>query len=168
MLEAINELSTSVETDESADILVETVRNGDDRLKGEFVLSFNDGRTTETTRPLQSFISAEDLKMELEAFSNVGRVNVVRAQSLIGYQWNIEFASCSLKNGIEVCNDGDLLDLVASSITLQGWGGPELAVEPSTIAILQIRLVLVLAISVTFKSSMFENLILHNGMQGLE
>jgi hypothetical protein len=73
-----------------------------------------------------------------------------------------------------VCNDGDLLDLVASSITLQGCGGPELAVEPSTIAILQIRLVLVLAISVTFKSSLFENLVLRylllyqNGMQGLE
>ena len=112
--------------------------------------------------------------MELGALSNVGRVNVVHAQSLKGYQWDIEFASCSLKNGIEVCNDGDLLDLVASSITLQGCGGPELAVEPSTIAILQIRLVLVLAISVTFKSSLFENLVprylllYQNGMQGLE
>lgn len=42
--------------------------------------------------------------MELEALSNVGRVNMVRAQSLMGYQWDIEFASCSLKNGIEVRN----------------------------------------------------------------
>lgn len=49
-----------------------------------------------------------------------------------------------------------------------------MAVEPSTIAILQIRLMLVLGIPRTFKSSLFENLALRylllyqNGMQGLE
>ena len=128
LLEAINELSTLVDYDTSADILIETILDGDDRLKGEFQLSFNDGKTTETTRPLPSFISADDLKMEIEALPNIGSVNVVRSQSLVGYEWDIEFVSCALKNEVEVCNDGDLLDFVVSSINLQGCGGPKLAV----------------------------------------
>lgn len=128
LLEAINELSTSVDSDSSADILVETIRDGDDRLTGEFSLSFNDGRTIETTRPLQSFISAEDLQMELEALPNIGRVSVVRSQSLVGYEWDVQFTSCAMKSGVEVCNDGDLLDIIVSSNNLQGCGGAEMAV----------------------------------------
>eukprot|EP00804_Cyclotella_cryptica_P021433 CCRYP_005783-RA/>CCRYP_005783-RA protein AED:0.00 eAED:0.00 QI:831/1/1/1/1/1/3/2372/6166 len=128
LLEAISELSTSVETDSSAKIVVESIQKGDDRLTGEFLVSFNDGKTTETTRPLQSFISANDLKMEFEALANVGRVNVVRSQSLTGYEWDIEFTSCALKNGLEVCNDGDLLDISAVNVNLRGCGGPTLAV----------------------------------------
>ena len=128
LLEAINELSTLVDDDTSADILIESIHDGDDRLKGEFLLSFNDGKTTETTRPLPSFISADDLKMELEALPNIGFVNVVRSQSLVGYEWDVEFVSCALKNEAEICNEGDLLDLVVSSINLQGCGGPTLAV----------------------------------------
>ncbi|KAL9189871.1 hypothetical protein ACHAXT_009546 [Thalassiosira profunda] len=128
-LEAVSELSTSVEVDDSADVLVETVRTGDDRLSGQFRVAFDDGQTVETTRPLQSFISAEDLQMELEALPNIGRVTVVRSKSLVGYEWDVEFTSCALKAGVEVCNDGDLLSLVVSDLSLQGCGGASLAVS---------------------------------------
>eukprot|EP00970_Alexandrium_tamarense_P002964 scaffold427_cov103-Alexandrium_tamarense.AAC.19 len=129
LLEAVNELSTSVESDASASILVETIRDGDDRLKGQFQISYNDGNAIETTQPLESFISADDLKLELEALPNIGRVNVVRSQSLVGYKWDIEFSSCALKGGSEVCNDGDLLPLIASNVNLQGCGSPQLGVS---------------------------------------
>ena len=45
-LEYTNELSTSVKTDEYASIIVSTVREGDDRLDGQFCVSYNDGQTT--------------------------------------------------------------------------------------------------------------------------
>ncbi|KAL7537095.1 hypothetical protein ACHAXR_007582 [Thalassiosira sp. AJA248-18] len=125
-LEALNELSTSVESDHSASILVETIRDGDDRLSGQFQVTYNDGQTTQ---PLQSFASAEDLKLELEALPSIGQVTVVRSKSLVGYEWDIEFTSCALKNGSEVCNDGDLLPLAVSNVNLQGCGGPSLGVS---------------------------------------
>mmetsp|Transcript_25263 Transcript_25263/g.52844 ORF Transcript_25263/g.52844 Transcript_25263/m.52844 type:complete len:1508 (+) Transcript_25263:155-4678(+) len=127
-LETLNELSTSVESDASASIIVDTIRNGDDRLQGQFQVTYDDGHTLETTRPLQSFISAEDLKLELEALPNVGQVTIARSKSLVGYEWDIEFTSCALKNSFEVCNDGDLRPLVASNINLEGCGSPSLGV----------------------------------------
>ena len=127
-LEFVNELSTSVGSDRSAMITVDTVQVGDTMLEGLFQVSYNDGTKIETTRPLQSFISADDLKRELEALPNIGRVNVVRSRSLVGYEWDIEFTSCGLKNGFEICNDGNLLPLEASDVNLQGCGGPTLEV----------------------------------------
>ena len=123
LLEVINELETSVGSDTSAAIFVDTVREGDGMLEGKFQVSFNDGLSVETTRPLQNFISAEELKEELELLHNVGIVNVVRSESLVGYEWDIEFASCALKNGAEVCNDGNLHSLIVSDVSLQGCGG---------------------------------------------
>ena len=129
LLEAINELSTSVESDSSASISVETISDGDERLQGEFKLSYNNGYSIETTRPLQSFISADELKSELEALPNIGIVTVVRSASLVGYEWDIEFTSCALKNGYNVCNDGDLLPLSVSDVSLQGCGNALLSVS---------------------------------------
>lgn len=128
-LEVINELSTSVASDSSALINVETIQVGDSMLEGQFQVAYNDGTKIETTRPLQSFISASELKRELESLPNIGRVTVVRSRSLIGYEWDIEFTSCGLKNGNEVCNDGDLLPLEVSDVNLQGCGGPTLTVS---------------------------------------
>jgi len=123
-LELVNELSTSVESDESALITIATVRDGDDRLTGMFQITYDDDQTSETTQPLQSFISAEELKTELEALSNVGQVTVARSMSNVGYEWDVEFTSCSET----VCNDGDLLPLVVSDYNLQGCGNPTLDV----------------------------------------
>jgi len=131
-LEFVNELSTSVESDNSALVTISTIREGDDRLDGQFQVTYNNGLTTETTQPLQSFISAQDLKMELEALPNIGQVTVVRSRSLVGYEWDVEFTSCALKIGLEVCNDGDLLPLVVSDVNLQGCGNPTLAVSELT------------------------------------
>ncbi|KAL3774885.1 hypothetical protein ACHAW5_007303 [Stephanodiscus triporus] len=128
-LEVVNELSTSVQSDTSALITVQTVRTGDTMLEGQFQVTYDDGKTTATTRPLQNFISAEDLKMELEALRNIGQVTVVRSKSLVGYEWDIEFTSCALKDGSVVCNDGNVLPLVASNINLQGCGGASLVVS---------------------------------------
>ena len=127
-LQVINELSTLVPFDDSATITVSTVRIGHARLEGQFQLTYDDGKIAATTRPLQSFISADDLKMELEALPNIGHVTVKRSESLVGYEWDVEFTSCTQKNGLDVCNDGNLLPLVASNINLQGCGGPALAV----------------------------------------
>ena len=130
LLEVINELETSVESDNSASVIVDTVREGDGMLEGKFEVSFNDGVSVETTRPLQNFISEEVLKEELESLHNVGIVNVVRSESLVGYEWDIEFASCALKDdGAEVCNDGNLHLLTVSNINLQGCGGASLDVS---------------------------------------
>ncbi len=127
-LAAVNELSSSAVSDTSAMISVETIQVGDSMLDGQFQVSYNDGVKTETTRALQSFISAEELERELEALSNIGRVTVVRSRSLVGYEWDIEFTSCGLKNGHEICNDGNLLPLKVSDVNLQGCGGPTLEV----------------------------------------
>ncbi len=80
-LQVVNELSTLVPSDNSALITVETVRIGHSRLEGQFLVTYDDGKTSATTRPLQSFISAQDLKMELEALPNIGHVTVVRSKS---------------------------------------------------------------------------------------
>ena len=128
LLEVINELETSVESDSSASVFVDTIEEGDGMLEGKFEVSFNDGVSVETTRPLQNFISAEELKEELESLHNVGTVEVVRTESLIGYEWDIEFASCALEGGVEVCNDGNLHSLTVSDISLQGCGGAVLDV----------------------------------------
>jgi hypothetical protein len=129
LLEVVNELETSVTSDESAFVTVDTIREGDGMLEGKFKVSFNDGVSVETTKPLQNFISAEDLKEELESLHNVGIVNVVRSESLVGYEWDIEFVSCALKDGVEVCNDGNLQSLVVSDVNLQGCGGASLTVS---------------------------------------
>jgi hypothetical protein len=128
VLEVINELYTLIPLDNSPLITVQTIRNGSQMLEGQFWLTYNDGKATATTQPLQSFISGEDLKVELEALSNIGQVTIVQSKSLIGYEWDIKFTSCALKNGLVVCNDGNLLPLVASSVNLQGCGGPSLVV----------------------------------------
>lgn len=127
-LQVINELSTLVPFDNSAAITVSTVRVGHGRLEGQFYLIYDHGKTAATTRPLQSFTSADDLKLELEALPNIGHVTVKRSESLVGYEWDVEFTSCTQKNGLDVCNDGNLLPLVASNINLQGCGGPAPAV----------------------------------------
>ena len=129
LLEVINELETSVEFDNSASVVVDTLREGDGMLEGRFQVSFNDGTTTETTRPLQNFISAEELKEELESLPNIGLVNVVRFESLVGFEWDIEFTSCALKYGVEVCNDGNLHSLIVSDVDLRGCGGANLDVS---------------------------------------
>ena len=123
ILEGISNMETSVPADNSGAISISSTREGDDRLSGTFELSYNDGSAVATTRPLESFISAEDLKAELERLPNIGHVAVTRSQSLVGYEWNIEFVSCS-----DVCNEGDLLLLEATDIDLQGCGGPALDV----------------------------------------
>lgn len=124
LLEGISSLETSVPTDNSGAISISSTREGDDRLFGTFELSYNDGSAVATTRPLESFISAEDLKAELQRLPTVGQVAVTRSQSLVGYEWTVEFESCSET----ICNEGDLLLLEATDIDLQGCGGPALDV----------------------------------------
>ena len=128
-LEYVDSLSTSVEEDTSATISVEVVQQGSDRLDGTFELTYSDGVTTETTLPLSSFASASDVQYELESLANIGRVHVSRSQSDVGYTWDIEFVGCAHKGeggtipgGRSVCNEGDLLPLVATSIDLGGCG----------------------------------------------
>ena len=127
-LQVINDLSTLVPSDNSALVSVETVRNGNSRLEGRFLVTYDDGKTFATTRPLQSLISAQDLKLELEDLPNIGQVTVVRSKSLAGHTWDIEFTSCTRKDSSVVCNDGNLLPLVVSNINLQGCGGRSLVV----------------------------------------
>ena len=50
-------------------------------------MTHDDGQTTETTRPLQSIILAEDFKLELEELPNIRQVTIVRSKSLVGYEW---------------------------------------------------------------------------------
>lgn len=140
-LQYISALSTSVDSDSSANISVNAIRQGDERLDGTFQLTFtsSDGdlmTTTETTLPLNAFASEGDMKSQLELLPNVGRVHVQRTQSDVGYEWDVEFVGCALKEanaganpgGIVVCNDGNLLPLVATSINLAGCGGATLQV----------------------------------------
>ena len=104
--------------DSSADIFIETLRDGDDPLGGTFQLSFSNGITTASTRPLESFISAARLETELERLANVGDVSVSRLRSDLGYHWDVEFVGCSVKSGADVCNDGNLLLLNITSVDL--------------------------------------------------
>ena len=62
LLEPINYLETLRDGDSSSDILVEVLTEGDDNLRGQFTLAFEDGSSQHTTAPLDSFISALDLK----------------------------------------------------------------------------------------------------------
>ena len=131
VLDFVSSLTTSVPNDSSADIFIETLRDGDDPLGGTFQLSFSNGITTASTRPLESFISAARLETELERLANVGDVSVSRLRSDLGYHWDVEFVGCSVKSGADVCNDGNLLLLNITSVDLTGCG--EVALEVSEI-----------------------------------
>ena len=140
-LDYVSALSTSVDSDFSASISVDVIRQGNDRLDGTFQLAFTSGdgglmTTTETTLPLNAFASEEDMRDQLESLPNVGRVHVQRTQSDVGYEWDVEFVGCALEKanagvnagGTVVCNDGNLLPLVAASVDLAGCGGATLQV----------------------------------------
>ena len=140
-LDYVSALSTSVDSDFSASISVDVIRQGNDRLDGTFQLAFTSGdgglmTTTETTLPLNAFASEEEMRDQLESLPNVGRVHVQRTQSDVGYEWDVEFVGCALKKanagvnagGTVVCNDGNLLPLVAASVDLAGCGGATLQV----------------------------------------
>ena len=129
LLEPINYLETLRDGDSSSDILVEVLTEGDDNLRGQFTLTFDDGSFQHTTAPLDSFISALDLKDELESLPNIGLVSVARSEVDLGYVWDIEFSGCALKESQDVCNDGDLALLQAASVDLSGCGGAMLSVD---------------------------------------
>lgn len=130
-LEAINKLKASRVDSNRPSINVEEVQDGDEPLRGLFSLSFSDGVSNESTRLLDSFISADDLKSELERLPNIGIVIVQRIETDRGYLWDIEFNACSFKNGKDICNDGDLPILKASNVNLSGCGGATISVTES-------------------------------------
>lgn len=70
-------------------------------------MTFDDGSFQHTTAPLDSFISALDLKDELEHLPNIGLVSVARSEVDLGHVWDIEFSGCALKESQDVRNDGD-------------------------------------------------------------
>jgi len=123
-LEAKSYLSTSVENDNSAQIDIRILREGDDPLSGKFRLSFDDGTSIETTAPLNAFATSTEVQTELSKLPNIGLLDVERIETSSGYIWNIEFIGCALKSGVDVCNDGDLNLLIPSGLSLQGCGGP--------------------------------------------
>lgn len=127
-LKPINTLTT-LRNDASANIAITVIQEGDDNIRGQFDLSFDDGLSKFTTEPLDSFISASDLQTELEKLPNIGTVSVVRSETSDGYDWDIEFVGCALKQSTDVCNDGNLLLMETSNLSLTGCGGPSLAVS---------------------------------------
>ena len=122
-------LSTTVDNGESVAVHVETIRDGDNPLSGKFSVGYYDGSILKTTPPLHSFISGDELQKELESLSNVGRVFVTRSRHASGYSWDVEFVGCSFKDGLDICNEGNLFPLVVSNVSLQGCGGTMLNVS---------------------------------------
>jgi len=125
LLEPVNYLYTSRIDSDTPSVLVEEIRKGAEPLRGQFMLSFDQQSTT----ALDAFISARDLKAALEALPNIGSLSVIRTETQKGYIWDIDFESCSFKNGQDVCNDGNLLLLQPVDLSLSGCGGVSLAVE---------------------------------------
>ena len=103
LLDPINYLETLRDGDSSSDISVKVLTEGDDNLRGQFMLIFDDGSFQYTTTPLDLFIS--------------------------WYVWDIEFSGCALKESQDVCNDGNLTFLQAASVDLSGCGGAMLSVD---------------------------------------
>jgi len=127
-LEAESSLSTTVDNGESVSINVNTIQDGDDPLTGKFSIGYFDGITVQTTAPLYSFISSDDLQIELESLPNVGRVEVERKKLVNGYAWEVEFAGCSYKGGRDVCSEGNLFPFILNDVNLMGCGGVKLNV----------------------------------------
>lgn len=124
-IDVVNNLYTSRSDSDKPSLIVEEIRKGADPLKGQFLLSFEQ----HSTRALDAFVSARDLKMALEALPNIGTLSVTRSETEKGYIWDIEFKSCSFKNGKDVCNDGNLVLLQPVDLNLSGCGGVSLDVE---------------------------------------
>lgn len=128
-LEFVNSLSSTADNGSSATVNISVIRNGNDPLSGRFKLAFDDGISLQTTNPINVFASSSEVKAELEALSNIVRVHVTHVEMSSGYKWNVEFYGCKSKGGVDVCNDGDLLVLVANNIDLAGCGSPIISVS---------------------------------------
>lgn len=122
-LEYFNSLTTTVPIDDSATISIYTAREGDLPLSGKFTIAYDNGLSLHTTGPLESFATATEMKEKMEQLPNVGVIDVVRVDETLMIAWDIEFTSCSMKNGVDVCNDGNLLPLVVNNLSLGGCGG---------------------------------------------
>ena len=128
-LEPVSNLFTSNHLDDSQDITVSTVINGDNPVSGSFRLAFDDGISIHVTDLLEPYVTEEDMKITFEALPNVGIVEVKRIESNNIISWDIEFDGCSLKDGIDVCNDGDLLPIIIAENNLTDCGNVELFVS---------------------------------------
>jgi PA14 domain./Fibronectin type III domain./Filamin/ABP280 repeat. len=129
VIKPLNNLFTLRSDDLSANVLVEVIQEGEESLRGNFVLSFNDQVSVHNTSPLEAFISALELKHELQKLPNVGLVAVQKNPLPNGISWDIEFIGCATKELVDVCNEGNLTLLIATNLTLSGCGGAHISVE---------------------------------------
>ena len=128
-LEVINALTTSVDSDASASIYVETLSDGDTQLSGSFQLAFDDGISIQRTSNIKPYFTAEALKKKLHGLTNIGELRVTRFEITNMIAWEVEFIGCRKYAGKNICNDGNIAPFEIVDVDLSGCGGVVLNVS---------------------------------------
>merc|ERR1711871_9423 len=93
----------------NSNVKVTQETTGSNTLTGIFALEY---RNTSSSGQVAAYIpvdaSASELAASLNTLTNAGTVSVTREVLSDGYTWLVTFDGCEIRNGVDVCNHGDV------------------------------------------------------------
>lgn len=99
-------------------VLVTVKSQGVLPLSGSFAITFTDNNdVTKSTASIPVDASAGEVASTLNALNNIGIVSVTKSVSFGGLSWRVTFTGCKSVNDKDICNYGNVNNLVVDSST---------------------------------------------------